>query len=78
MLYELGRHQIELPGIAPGLDAQSKIILWYQGQILTQDRQIAWAEADLPYPYTAREFVGLLDGKAYFTASVSQVSADQS
>ena len=48
MLYELGRHQIELPGDAPALDAQSKIILWYQGQILTQDRQIAWAEADVP------------------------------
>ena len=78
MLYELGRHQIELPGIAPVSDAQSKIILWYQGQILTQDRQIAWAEADVPYPYMGREFVGLLDGKAYFTASVSQVSADQS
>jgi len=73
MLYELGAHKIDLPGVAPESDENSKIILWYQGQVLLNDRDIAWPYSGIDSGYLHHEFIAVLDGKAYFSAKIDQL-----
>lgn len=71
MLYEFGLHQIALPGRAPALTAQSRVIIWQQGQVVMNGEDISWPYAELTQPIQDVEFVCLLNNKAYFTAKTN-------
>lgn len=72
MLYELGNHRIELPGQAPVVQPDDRLLLWQEGELVSQDdhwvqRRGDWAPALL----ADEEFVGLLDGHPYYTAQLT-------
>lgn len=71
MLYELGDHDIALPGKAPVLREGMRVIVWHDGSIVMNDQDIAW-----PYEETIARFttgtplyVAQINGRHYFTAS---------
>lgn len=70
MLYELGLHDIELPGKAPTLTPEARLILWFDGKVLLNQQDIAWPASELTVPSDTAEFVGLLNGRAYFTLAL--------
>lgn len=76
MLYELGAHNIELPGRAPEPDEQSRFILWSDDRVLLNGDSIAWTGGDLPGGIDGMEFVALLNGHAYFTARIETPRVD--
>ena len=77
MLYELDQHQIDFPKQAPELGADSKVIVWQGTQLLVSGQDIAWRYSQLvDAELDAIEFVALLDGKGYFTASLAQGQLD--
>lgn len=71
MLYELGDHRIDMPGHAPPQDAHSRYILWFDGRVLLNGDSVAWPAEALPEDAELVEFVAMLNGHAYFTASLS-------
>lgn len=73
MLYELFQHTVEFPGGTPQPNSASKVILWNNGHLLIKDKNIAWPLMPCDFSYQDLEFLGLLDGKAYFTANVVSV-----
>lgn len=74
MLYELGRHFIEMPHEAPTFDPQSRLLAWYKGRLLLNDNQPVWQQHELSFNYQHMEFVALLDGKAYFTVQADDTA----
>lgn len=68
MLYELGRHFIEMPHAVPEFNEQARLMVWYDGRLLLNDGQPVWQVAQIEFKYHQLEFVALLDGKPYFTA----------
>lgn len=69
MLYELGRHRIELPAEAPQRRDDDRLLLWQEGELVCLEddwvqRRRDWPSAELK----DEEFIGLLDGHPYFTA----------
>lgn len=69
MLYELGDYQIELPTRPPDTYDDSRWILWFGDKVLLNDNQVYWLAP--PAEITEQEFIGLFNGKPYFTAQVS-------
>ncbi len=72
MLYELNDHQIDFPRQVPTLSANSKVILWYEGNICMNDKDVSWRYGDIKSELNSIEFIGLLNGKPYFTATLDQ------
>lgn len=72
MLYELNTHCVEFPPVAPEMNKGAKLILWYDNQVVMNDHDIGWSLEEVGQPLNDTEFVGLLNGKPYFTANVSQ------
>lgn len=72
MLYELGQHKLELPYRKGPVEKEGRILLWHNGQLLADENNVIWPVNDHPFKTDAVEFVGLLDGKPYYCASVSQ------
>lgn len=68
MLYELGRHQIELPGKWPSGIENARLILWHNGKVLVSNHDISIPLIDENIDSNELEFIGLLNGKAYFAA----------
>jgi NAD+ diphosphatase len=75
MLYELGMHRIELPGAVPTPTAESRVILWHENQVVMNGVDISWPFSGAAIDQNPCEFVGTLNGKAYFTSSISELSA---
>ena len=69
MLYELGLYRIELAGAQPALEPTSRVILWADQHIVMNDRDISWPLSHFCEPFIDIEFVGLMNGKSYFTAN---------
>lgn len=71
MLYELGHHHIELPATAPRARADDRMLLWHGGElVLNTDDSVIHRRHRVSVDYQDEEFVGILDGHAYFTARV--------
>lgn len=73
MLYEFGLHAIEFPGHSPELEANSRVILWNQGQVVMNGADISWPYQQLPSHYSALEFVGLLNKHPYFSVQTQHL-----
>ncbi|WP_051207447.1 NAD(+) diphosphatase [Saccharospirillum impatiens] len=68
MLYELGQHNIELPGKAPAPAPADRLMLWLGDElVLNGDSHIHQRQA-CQFEWEQEEFVGLLDGHSYYTA----------
>jgi NAD+ diphosphatase len=72
MLYELDFHEINLPGAVPALTGESRIILWSGHQVVLNERDISWPYERVRHDVSDIEFVGVLNGKHYFTGLVSE------
>jgi NAD+ diphosphatase len=76
MLYEFGHHHIEFPGKAPELVSDSRVIIWHQDKVVKNDYDISWAFNEVKNVVHKIEFVGLLNGKAYFSAITNDVRGE--
>lgn len=75
MLYELGHHRVELPGQGPAPAPDDRLLLWQDGELVSPDDNWVQRRADWPTEVLQdEEFVGLLDGHAYFTAQLNNGS----
>lgn len=73
MLYELGHHHIELPGTPPSARDDDRLLLWYHGElVLNDDDSVIHRRREVNLDHEQEEFVGTLDGHAYFTARVKE------
>lgn len=69
MLYELGHHHIELPGRPPEPHAEDRLLLWQAGELVLDGETVVHRRGDWTNArFEDEEFVGRLDGHAYFTA----------
>jgi NAD+ diphosphatase len=68
MLYEFEHHHIELPGKAPEINSDSRVIIWYQDKVVKNDYDISWSYSEVKNTTEQIEFVGILNGKSYFSA----------
>lgn len=71
MLYELGHHHIDLPGTSPSPSDADRLLLWQEGELVLNDDTVIHRRGHIKVPLKDEEFVGMLDGHAYFTARVS-------
>ncbi len=74
MLYELNHHLIELPGKAPQRSDTDRLLLWQGGDLVLAGDSAIHKRSELGLTFDGEEFVGLLDGHAYFTARVGETS----
>ncbi|MHA7879151.1 MAG: NAD(+) diphosphatase [Saccharospirillum sp.] len=72
MLYETDHHRVDLPGLAPAELPTDRFLLWWQGDLAEQENNVIWYRSDLPMGITDIEFVGLLNGHAYYTGLMTQ------
>ncbi|MCH8533079.1 MAG: NAD(+) diphosphatase [Saccharospirillum sp.] len=72
MLYEVGQHRVDLPGLAPEPQAADRFLLWWQGDLAEHDDTVIWQRFELPEAVSDIEFVGLLNGHAYYTGLLKQ------
>lgn len=74
MLYELGHHHVELPGRAPEAGDNDRLLLWHDGVLVCNaDDSVIHIRRQIDMTLEDEEFVGLLDGHAYFTARVDSL-----
>ncbi|MFG1497113.1 NAD(+) diphosphatase [Saccharospirillum sp. HFRX-1] len=76
MLYELGQHRIELPGSAPAVSSDDRLLLWQDGELVSpEDNWVQQRSEWSAHPLLNEEFVGLLDGHAYYTAQLDSTES---
>lgn len=70
MLYELGHHHIELPGTPPEPREEDRLLLWHNGELVLDGDTVFHRRHQVSGTLVDEEFIGMLDGHAYFTARV--------
>jgi NAD+ diphosphatase len=80
MLYELGDHDIALPGKSPVLGQGMRLILWQDGQIVMNGPDIAWPYEELSKAHELDQplYVAKVNGRHYFTAALGEAPAGAS
>ncbi len=77
MLYELDLHRIELPSVCPEPETNSRIIIWFNNNVVMNGADISWPFFDYQHKCVGVEFVALLNGKSYFTGISQSEMASQ-